>query len=364
LKIVQICYSGLGGHSGVAFPLVSADLDNKHDWSIGFVGNTSMIPDFKYKCQDLNIQYEQFKFRFGLPFIQWFQLFRWLRAINPESIICHNPSFIIPCKFYSIFYSARLLVVEHTNNKLKRNREWVFSYLSMLLAHVVVTLTPDYRNELKEKFSLSFQQKKFFIIPNGIDTNIFSFIKKDCAKRSRDQIFRIGMAARFSDSKKQDLLIEMMKHLNASKPEFSIHLSLAGNGPELIRVKNLVKSYDLGSIITFDGLLNESDLAKWYTTLDLYAHASSGETLSISILQAMSCGVPIIASDVDGISNLLNQDETYGLCIDNTDIFFADAASYISENASEARLMSDRASAVVKKYYSNRAMLENYLLLM
>ena len=53
MKIAQICFSGLGGHSGVVFPLISADLSKQHEWFIGFVGNTPILKDFYKKCDDL-----------------------------------------------------------------------------------------------------------------------------------------------------------------------------------------------------------------------------------------------------------------------------------------------------------------------
>ena len=361
MKIAQICYSGLGGHSGVVFPLISADFKNKHDWAIGFVGNTPMLQDFKDRCKDLGVQYAQFKFHFGLPFAQWIKLFFWLKAINPQSIICHNPSFILPCKLYSWLYQGKLVTVEHTNNKLKRNREWIFTYLSLLLSDEVVVLTLNYKNELKNLFPAFLKERSISIIPNGIDIQLFPMIEDSLQRTFSTKVFKVGMAGRFSNTKRQDLLVETLKKIKQSKPEFNIQLSLAGNGPELEKTERIVENHDLGLFVTFEGLLDEIELAKWYSTLDLYAHASIGETLSISLLQAMSCGLPIIASDVDGIFNLLKQDEVYGLCIANDPALFAEAFLSVSMNYQDAKSIGIKASIAVKKKYSNHSMLDNYM---
>ena len=57
--------------------------------------------------------------------------------------------------------------------------------------------------------------------------------------------------------------------------------------------------------------------------INVYIHATDVETLSISILQAMSAGLPILASDVDGISNLLYQEARFGSCVANDEGSFA-----------------------------------------
>lgn len=364
MKIAQICFSGLGGHSGVVFPLISADLSKQHEWFIGFVGNTPILKDFYKKCDDLNIQHAKFYFYSGLPFIQWIRLFYWLKKISPNSIICHNPTFILPCKLYSWLYACRLINVEHTNNSLKRIREWIFTYLSFLLANSVVVLTLEYKNELKKFIFKNFQEKKIFVISNGIDVNQFPLIDKINGNAISNNSFNIGMAARFTETKMQELLVIMLKKIRESDTKFQIYLYFAGDGPNLKKVKDIVKEEGLEDFVTFDGLLNENDLANWYQKLDIYAHASSGETLSISLLQAMSCGLPIVASDVDGITNLLKQDQEYGYCVSNDSLLFADTVINICKNPFQAKEMGLKASNLVKEKYSHTNMLEKYLSLL
>lgn len=57
-------------------------------------------------------------------------------------------------------------------------------------------------------------------------------------------------------------------------------------------------------------MLDEVELVRFLNELDIYVHASYGETMSTAILQAMACKLPIIASDVLGINNMLTDKET------------------------------------------------------
>ena len=364
MKIAQICFSGLGGHSGVVFPLISADYSRDHEWFIGFVGNTQLLSDFRKRCHDLNINYAKFHFYSGLPFFQWIKLFFWLKKIGPNSIICHNPTFILPCKMYSLLHSSRLITVEHTNNKLKRIREWIFTYLSFILANSVVVLTKEYKNELKKFILKNFYEKKIFVISNGIDTNLFPLTDKIQGNKIANNSLNIGMAARFTETKMHELLIAMLKKIRESDTKFEVQLYFAGDGPKQKKLQDLVRYEGLESFVTFDGLLDERELANWYQKLDIYAHASSGETLSISLLQAMSCGLPIVASDVDGISNLLKQDQEYGYCISNDPMLFADAVINISKDRFKAKQMGLKASAMIKEKHSHKKMLCKYLSLL
>jgi glycosyltransferase involved in cell wall biosynthesis len=53
------------------------------------------------------------------------------------------------------------------------------------------------------------------------------------------------------------------------------------------------------------GLLSAQQIVGFLNALDVYVHCTHGENMSTAIMQAMSCGLPVIASDVEGVSNML-----------------------------------------------------------
>ena len=358
MKICQIAYSGFGGHGSVVFSLITADSSHIHDWSVGFVGDQDLNSEYHERCVSLNIEYRAFKLAPGYSYTSWLPLFAWLSKIKPDVVVCHSISSILACRWYASIYGAGLVAVEHTPNKIKVPSEWLASRLSMLLADRIVVLTSEYYEELRGAHGWMFKQDKVCIISNGIDTLHFLPRSDDLMHAG---LIRLGMAARFSVSKRQDLLVGLMSKLNDLRPDLSFELRLAGDGSEMLRVQSLCQVSPIALQIHFDGLLNEHQLVEWFHTLDIYVHATDGETLSTSLLQAMSAGLPIVASAIPGVSNLLGTNGEYGLCATNDVEAFAKSIITCIDSDLLRNELGARARARVLSHYSNNVMLKRYL---
>lgn len=359
MKIAQILYSGLGGHGSVAFSLVNADKEGEWQPLMGFLGIEPLADEYVKQCKSKNIAFDYIAAVQGRPWKSWTKVFDWLKKEEPNAIILHSMNALLPCWFYARYKHVPLIVVEHTPNNLKRKCEWIASWLSMWLSDRVVLLTSAYKNELKQKFGWIYHESKVCIIPNGIDTDRFSII----AKRSRNQSKTIwlGMAARFSDTKRQDILIGMLALLKEYSPSVDYRLTLAGNGSTWESLRQKVENAGLADYIYFPGFLGEKELLEWFQSIDIYLHASEGETLSTSLLQAMSMGLPIVASDVPGITNLLQSDEECGLLVKNSrSEGFADAVNTLVNDSVKAKELSTLARKYAVDVYSQDAMFASY----
>jgi len=150
-----------------------------------------------------------------------------------------------------------------------------------------------------------------------------SFPKKIAHKYFGTKDFGIG---RFNDEdpftivsisnviplKRVELIIEILKHVKI--PYRWIHF---GDGPEMDNVKLKAKKYLNANQYSFAGRLpNFSDVLKCYSeyTVNLFISTSSTEGLPVTIQESISFGVPIIATNVGGVSEIVN--ETTGYLID------------------------------------------------
>jgi len=255
VKIAQIIYTGFGGLGSVAFSLAEADKQRRHEWIIGFIGDLPIDQSYPLRCAANGVAWQEFRSTPGRPYSAWLALARWLGRERPDAVILHTINSILPCRWYAWRHPVPLIAVEHKSSDLKTRSEWMASYLSMLLADQVVLLTPEYGQELAKAHGLLYRPDKIAIIANGIDTGAFH----PATDRIRERgTVRLGMAARFSFSKRQDLLVETVSLLKAQKPEVNWQLSLAGDGDRYEAVCKLAAELGVEGIVQFEGLLDES----------------------------------------------------------------------------------------------------------
>lgn len=362
MKVSQITYTGFGGLGSVVFSLLAADASRQHQWSIGFIGDQPLDASYPQRCQDHGVDFAAFQSTSGKPFRAWRALARWLAQTRPDAVICHSINAILACRWYAWRHGARLVVVEHTPNQVKTRNEWVFSRLAMLLADRVVVLTPEYRDELRRAHGWLFSSSKVAVVPNGIDTAVYRPAAVPRPERmGPGRVLTLGMAARFSFSKRQDLLVAVLERLAVLRPALEVHLRFAGDGSELERVQALAQASPTGPRIRFDGLLSEEAVAPWLRELDIYVHATEGETLSTSLLQAMATGLPIVASDIAGVDNLLGGQGEFGCCVANQVEAFAHTILVLLDDPAQAKALGQRARARILERYSQAAMLSSYL---
>jgi len=143
--------------------------------------------------------------------------------------------------------------------------------------------------------------QKSIYVPNGYPVRVFDF--KDITKRD----LVIGFAGRFHDAKDLPLFFCMCRIL--SKKGFSIKMKLCGRG---ICIDNA----ELLDIISQSGvdhdrvdLLGEqSDMTKFYSSLDIFVLTSKTEGFPNVLAEAILCSVPVFSTDVGDSATIINND--------------------------------------------------------
>ena len=86
---------------------------------------------------------------------------------------------------------------------------------------------------------------------------------------------------------------------------------LAGDGPLLEDMKSLAAELDLGRDIIFTGF--RSDMKNLFSGSDLYLNSSEHEASSFNIIEALASGLPVIATDMGGNSDIINNQNGCGI---------------------------------------------------
>lgn len=358
MNIVQILYSGLGGHGSVVFSLDSASKAARA-WTsrLIFLGIEPVLADYALKCRSEGTAFGYVRTRQGRAWMAWPAVYRELRRARPDAIVLHSVKAIVPCAIYARRHGVPILAVEHQPNALKSYAEHWVSRRVMRLADGVVVLTPEYRSQLRTALGKDWIEDKVHLISNGI--NITTFQPTERNPRSARPC-TVGMAARMTGTKRQELLIAAIALLCEQDGRHAWRLSLAGEGDSLSELRARALSLGLDDVVSFPGYLGEAALQAWFGSLDFYAHASSGETLSTSLLQALAMGLPVVGSDVAGIKDLLASGGGVGLAVAQTPEAFANAIRQLADDADLAAGLGRRARALVVAEYGHHTMFQKY----
>ena len=134
------------------------------------------------------------------------------------------------------------------------------------------------------------------VIPNGIDTARFIPGNKQEARHYLhlpQQIRLIGCGGRLEQVKGQHILINAMVSLDND-----VHLALAGSGSMEAGLRQQVDKFNLADRVHFLGRID--DMPTFYQALDVFCLPSLNEGFPLSPLEAQSCGIPTLVTDVGG----------------------------------------------------------------
>ena len=201
---------------------------------------------------------------------------------------------------------------------------------------------------------------KIRVLPNGIDTVRFAPGTAAGSLRRRLGISStaplVGCIARLDPVKNHSGLITAFARVSTLCPD--AHLAIIGDGPLRGELENQAQVTGLGDIIHFIGEI--ADPVDLYRDLDVFALSSLYEGTSISILEALASGAPVVATDVGGNSALLDSGRC-GLLVPSGDIHaLAETIASILLNASLGEKLAADGRSWVTATYSLEAMVGKY----
>ena len=191
------------------------------------------------------------------------------------------------------------------------------------------------------------------VIFNGVDPAVWAGDRADSTLRAElgldENRFVMLCASRFADDKGHKYLIDSVKRLT-ELTAVPFTLVLAGDGPLLEPAKAQVKELGLEDRVIFLGF--RQDMKNLFHGADLYVNSSRHEALSFLIIEAMAAGLPVIATDMGGNSDIVNDQTGCGLLVeyDNPDSMSAAMARFLEEPDLLARCRAGAGRAVEERF--------------
>ena len=140
----------------------------------------------------------------------------------------------------------------------------------------------------------------FKVIPNTVDTHIF-----DYAPRLNPESVRFFMVSKWQSPKTPDIVLRAFARLLAQHP--FLQLCIAGYGDLYPQLEALAKQLNISSHVDFVGRLDAADIAVEMNRSHVFLHASQYETFSVVCAEALCCGVPVVASAVGGLKEVVSE---------------------------------------------------------
>lgn len=129
-----------------------------------------------------------------------------------------------------------------------------------------------------------------------------------------------------------------------------IRLLVGGNG-ETDKLKTFIKENELGDIVSFLGWVSKEDKANAFIQSNIFILPSYNEGLPVSVLEALSYGLPVISTPVGGIPEIVH-DGVNGILVNPGSINEIDAAiKRMIKDASLRTKMSEESQKIIKDYY-------------
>src|SRR5262249_2700581 len=177
--------------------------------------------------------------------------------------------------------------------------------------------------------------RKISMIPNGLDVDRYS------PQPARSNLRRVTVVANLRKLKGHDVLVEASVPILRRFPE--ARFEFIGEGPERDALEARAKALGVANAIAFAG--RSDDVAARLAAADIFVLPSRTESFPNAVLEAMAAGLPIVASGVGGILELIENGRTGWLVPPDETAALADRVMHLMGNPVEGARMGAAARA-------------------
>ena len=183
------------------------------------------------------------------------------------------------------------------------NRSFIHKLLlkhNIKSADYIMSTSEDMKREI-----LKYTDKNILVTYFGVDTNTFQPISIEKSK-----YFTIGSIKSFYKKYGLDYLIKGFKIFIDRTENKDAILLIGGKGNQEDYLKKLVKELNLENRVNFLGYLNQKEVAEYFNKMDIAVFPSLAESFGVAAVEAQSCGIPTIVTNVGGLPEATNPGKT------------------------------------------------------
>lgn len=276
------------------------------------------------------------------------RLLNLISQISPNIINGHSAFPDLLCLLAKIIYCRSVIICRtvHTDRNWFTNKalETFFGDIIFpIVFDVEIAISKATKNRLDDRFISKLMRKKSVIINNGLPNKTLELKNKRGFKKNDSEINIISIG-RLTKQKGYTFLLEAIFKLKNME---NVHFTILGEGPEKDQLVNYAKELELNNI-SFKGY--QPNAIEYMLHSDLFVSSSIWEGFPTVILEAMAVGLPIVATDVSGSRELIENNYSGILVPPKNSKALADAIYEILNSPTKARRFISNAHNIVKKF--------------
>lgn len=235
------------------------------------------------------------------PLLVW-RLFTLFRRERPDIVHTHAWGTLVEGLLAARLARVPVLIHgEHGTLQLKpyqaRVQRWAWRRVDRLLS---------VSSRLAERMAaaVGVPESAITVIRNGVDLARFSSVSHEEARRGMglpDDLFVVGHVGRLVEVKDQASLVEAAAILKSRGLRFLV--LIAGDGPLRVSLASRIDRSGVADCVRLVG--HVGDVERFYPALDVYVLCSRSEGMPNTVLEAMAAGVPVVATRVGGVDELV-----------------------------------------------------------
>ncbi|GAB4506683.1 MAG: glycosyltransferase [Anaerolineales bacterium] len=216
---------------------------------------------------------------------------RLLRDIKPD-LVHAGP--IQTCAFIAILAGARPILTMSWGFDLMddAHKGWIWEFATKYTLKRSTFFTSD-ANVTKDKaIAYGMNPAKTIVFPWGVDLDHFT--KKE--ERESKEGFVLFCNRSWESRYGVDVLARAF--VKVARQRDDVRLLLLSGGSQGANIRKILQSGGVEEFVTFGGQISQTDLPRWYHMADLYISPSHVDGSSVSLMEALACGLPCLVSDI------------------------------------------------------------------
>jgi glycosyltransferase involved in cell wall biosynthesis len=281
-----------------------------------------------------------------------------VKLLDPDIIQTHQVKSHFLVRLSGVWRTRHWIAFHHGYTR-DAKRTLIYNQLdrwSLRVPSQIVTVCRPFKVQLS---SIGVPQSRITVLHNAISPDwlnergktdeLANAAQDRCMNRHGDERLVLAVG-RLSEEKAFTELIFAMDQLRRLRPDLFVRLVIVGDGPEKARIERTVRGLNLQDRVALPG--HVPDIRPYYRGADIVAISSLSEGSPNALLEAMAAGVPVVATSVGGIPEIVTDKQTAILVEPRNPVAMASAMNLLLSNRSLSESLVCKAREVIKTRHS------------